>query len=79
MHSHMRSQEVEDITVKPLGYCPLDLFSGEPDRVKKALLELWDAWVSTSGANNNLRVFVEGHMLTPNANVRPIVIAGDVC
>lgn len=66
MHSHLKSTQGEDVSV---GYCPLDLFSGDSDRIRKALHALWDVWVSTSGAANNLRVFVEGHMLRPNVAV----------
>jgi inositol-pentakisphosphate 2-kinase len=69
MHSHMRSKEVKDIAAKALEYCPLDLYSGDPERVKKALHGLWEVWVGTSGATNNLRVFVDGHILRPNATV----------
>ncbi|CAL1694416.1 unnamed protein product [Somion occarium] len=62
MHSHLKTTEGEDAS---LGYCPLDLYSGEEKRVRKALDVLWDAWVGSSGGVNNFKIFVEGHMLRP--------------
>jgi len=64
MHSHLKSTEGEDVS---LGYCPLDLYSGDEGRVKKALHTLWDAWIGSSGSVNNFRVFVEGQMLKPSS------------
>ncbi|TCD63299.1 Inositol-pentakisphosphate 2-kinase [Steccherinum ochraceum] len=63
MHSHLKTTESEDVA---LGYCPLDLYSGDKERVTKALHTLWDIWIGSSGKVNNLRVFVEGHMLKPS-------------
>lgn len=66
MHSHYKSTEGQDVS---LGYCPLDLYSGEEERVRKALNSLWDVWIGSSGSVNNLRIFVEGHMLRPSTLV----------
>ncbi|GJE89480.1 inositol-pentakisphosphate 2-kinase [Phanerochaete sordida] len=66
MHAQVRG--ARDADADPAhAYCPLDLFSGEPDRVRTALCALWDTWVSSSGTTNNLRVFVHGHMVRPDA------------
>ncbi|RDX56425.1 inositol-pentakisphosphate 2-kinase [Lentinus brumalis] len=67
MHSHLKSTQGEDVS---LGYCPLDLFSGDPERVTRALHTLWDVWIGSGGTVNNLRVFVKGKMLKPTADVR---------
>ncbi|KAH8092504.1 inositol-pentakisphosphate 2-kinase [Cristinia sonorae] len=72
MHSHMKTTESEDAA---LGYCPLDLYSGDEDRVRKALHTLWDIWIGSSGSVNNLKVFVEGGMLKPStlpSTLRPL-------
>ncbi|KAI0362474.1 hypothetical protein OH77DRAFT_57725 [Trametes cingulata] len=63
MHAHLKSTQGEDVA---LGYCPLDLFSGNEGRMRKALGALWDVWVGSGGAVNNLRVFVNGKMLKPS-------------
>ena len=49
-----------------MGYCPLDLFSGDRARVSKAVEDLWDAWIQTDGHINNLKVFVEGVLIKPS-------------
>ena len=66
MHSHLKTAGSEDVA---LGYCPLDLYSGDEARVLKALHTLWDIWIGSSGGVNHLRVFVEGHMLKPSTLV----------
>ncbi|KAI0094412.1 inositol-pentakisphosphate 2-kinase [Irpex rosettiformis] len=68
MHAHLKSTDGKDVS---LGYCPLDLFSGDKVRVMKAMHNLWDAWIGSSGQVNNLRVFVGGTMLKPTSLVRP--------
>ncbi|KAG8833376.1 Inositol-pentakisphosphate 2-kinase [Serendipita sp. 399] len=62
MHSMRKVSEGDQAAV---GYCPLDLFSGDKDRVSKALTSLWDAWIRTDGHINNLKVFVEGKLIEP--------------
>ncbi|KAG7087645.1 hypothetical protein E1B28_013593 [Marasmius oreades] len=76
MHSFLRSQTSSDdaqAQAHPhaqgevaLGYCPLDLFSNDESRVRKALYALWDAWVESGGKVNNLKVFVDGKILRPD-------------
>lgn len=66
MHSHFKSTQGEEVS---LGYCPLDLYSGNETRVRKALIDLWDVWVGSSGNVNNMRVFVEGHTVVPSLQV----------
>jgi inositol-pentakisphosphate 2-kinase len=48
-------------------YCPLDLFSGDEGRIRKALGALWDTWVGSNGAINNLKVFVRGKTVKPQS------------
>ncbi|KAF7295572.1 NmrA domain-containing protein [Mycena indigotica] len=62
MHSHLRTLEGEVVATE---YCPLDLYSGEETRVRHALEVLWEAWISSEGAVNNLRLFVDGHKSEP--------------
>lgn len=52
-------------------YCPLELYSSNPERVKKALYALWDDWIQSHGAINMLRIFVNGKALDPD-EVTPI-------
>ncbi|KAG9091154.1 Inositol-pentakisphosphate 2-kinase [Ceratobasidium sp. 370] len=49
-------------------YCPLDLFSGDEARIRKALGALWDTWVKSDGAINNLKVFVKGKTVKPQSD-----------
>ncbi|KAK1218156.1 hypothetical protein PQX77_019176 [Marasmius sp. AFHP31] len=45
------------------GYCPLDLFSADEERVREALGALYDAWEATEGKVNNFKVFLGGKLL----------------
>ena len=63
MHAHEKIRAGETAA---MGYCPLDLFSGERERVSKALSNLWEAWVQSDGRINNLKVFVEGALIQPS-------------
>jgi len=47
-------------------YCPLELYSPDQERVKKALYALWDDWEQSNGTINMLRIFVNGRVLHPN-------------
>ena len=47
-------------------YCPLELYSSDPGRVKKAFYALWDDWVQSNGTINMLRIFVNGRVLDPS-------------
>ncbi|KAF9268954.1 hypothetical protein L218DRAFT_954378 [Marasmius fiardii PR-910] len=70
MHSFVRSQEDHQSSYGQgqvaLGYCPLDLFSNDEPRVRKALYTLWDAWVESEAKVNNLKIFVKGKVLLPD-------------
>ncbi|RDB21529.1 Inositol-pentakisphosphate 2-kinase [Hypsizygus marmoreus] len=62
MHSAMRAKGGETVSD---GYCPLDLFSGDEIRIKKAVYDLWDAWSESNGTVNNLKIFVRGKTIGP--------------
>lgn len=49
------------------GFCPLDLFSGNEERIRKYLHSLWTSWLSTNGEINNLRIFYDGKVIRPTA------------
>ncbi|QRW16483.1 kinesin motor domain protein [Rhizoctonia solani] len=66
MHAY-HSSRAETHEEKGITYCPLDLFSGDPGRVRKALGALWDAWDASGGSLNNLKIFVKGKILKPKA------------
>ncbi|TXT09991.1 uncharacterized protein COLE_03925 [Cutaneotrichosporon oleaginosum] len=74
LHQHHRGEDV-DGTV----YCPIDLYSTDRSRVRKALDGLWAQWHSSAGDKNNLRVYVDGKMvLPPSAELIPTAHAGDL-
>ncbi|KAF7317203.1 Inositol-pentakisphosphate 2-kinase [Mycena chlorophos] len=50
-------------------YCPLDLYSGDEDRMRTALEALWDGWERSGGEGNNFRVFLDGKRLAPGQTV----------
>ena len=60
-------------------YCPLELYSSNPERVKKALYALWDDWVQSNGTINNLRIFANGKVLDPNEVHRSLQLATSEC
>ncbi|KAJ7172035.1 inositol-pentakisphosphate 2-kinase [Mycena filopes] len=70
MHSHLKALSS--------GYCPLDLFSSDEPRMKKALNSLWDAWLDRNGAANNFRVFVEGKNTTPAEQQSIVGLVNDI-
>lgn len=47
-------------------YDPLDLYSDDPKRVRRALDALWTDWIATRGKTNNLRVFCNGALVRPD-------------
>jgi Inositol-pentakisphosphate 2-kinase len=60
MHSYFKSLRLETVDV---GCCPLDLFSGDEPRVRRAVSALWDSWVNAEGSANNLKIFSRGKLL----------------
>lgn len=62
IHSRVRMNSGEKACP---GYCPLDLFSGEEHRVRDAIYSLWDAWVTSNGTINNLKIFSQGNLVSP--------------
>lgn len=61
LHQHFRGELDEDA-----GYCPIDLYSGDETRVRKALAGLWNTWSKTDGKKNNLRVNIDGKAVLPS-------------
>jgi inositol-pentakisphosphate 2-kinase len=47
-------------------YCPLDLYSGEPRRIRVALEALVEGWVTSNGEINNFRLFKSGGLVVPS-------------
>ncbi|KAG9050651.1 Inositol-pentakisphosphate 2-kinase [Tulasnella sp. UAMH 9824] len=64
MHTHQRF--IKSPSKFKSEYCPLDLFSGDRERVRKALRDLWNSWVGSNGTINNLKIFVHGSNIPPN-------------
>ena len=64
MHTHQRF--IKSPSKFKSEYCPLDLFSGDRERVRKALQDLWNSWVGSNGTLNNLKIFVHGSNIPPN-------------
>ncbi|GAA5845307.1 hypothetical protein JCM3766R1_000725 [Sporobolomyces carnicolor] len=63
MHRYYRTRSIVE---HETGYCPLDLYSGDRARVRKAARALVASWESTAGETNNLRVFRKGVKLSPS-------------
>lgn len=47
-------------------YDPLDLYSQDEGRKKKAIKALWDDWKQTGGKTNNFRLFWNGQLVHPD-------------
>jgi len=62
MHTSMRSASGES---PANGYCPLDLFSPQETRIRKAVTALWESWIESDASTNNLRIFVDGIRVHP--------------
>ncbi|KAJ6531626.1 inositol-pentakisphosphate 2-kinase [Mycena vulgaris] len=74
MHSHLKTLKGETVAV---GYCPLDLYSGNESRIKTALSSLWDAWETSNGAVNSFKVFVRGKKISPAEKSTIVGIVND--
>ncbi|ORX37294.1 inositol-pentakisphosphate 2-kinase, partial [Kockovaella imperatae] len=68
LHEHFRG----NYTSEDVGYNPLDLFSGQQARMKKALEGLWLGWEASEGRKNNWRVYVDGQVVLPASVIKPI-------
>jgi inositol-pentakisphosphate 2-kinase len=51
------------------GYCPLDLFSPNPQRIYKAATSLWNSWIESNASINNLRIFIDGEIVKPTVRL----------
>jgi len=65
LHSHFRVQTGHG-KATVTDYCPLDLFSGDEDRLRRAIYSLWDAWIASDATANNLKIFVAGKYIRPS-------------
>ncbi|KAG8217673.1 inositol-pentakisphosphate 2-kinase [Butyriboletus roseoflavus] len=50
----------------PTQYCPLDLYSRDEARMRKAIRDLWNGWMQSDGTLNNMKVFISGKMIRPS-------------
>jgi len=66
MHSSLRVANGEAVSH---GYCPLDLFSPQEARIRRAVTTLWQAWIDSDATTNNLRIFLDGSRVKPNSDV----------
>ncbi|WWD05014.1 hypothetical protein V865_003085 [Kwoniella europaea PYCC6329] len=62
MHRHLKGHD----SSAEGKFCPLDLYSGEEVRMKKAINGLWGIWEHSQGKENNWRVFVNGERISPD-------------
>ncbi|KAF8447781.1 inositol-pentakisphosphate 2-kinase, partial [Boletus edulis BED1] len=62
MHTRFKFKD-GDVSTR---YCPLDLFSKDDARVRRAIRDLWGGWVQSNGSLNNMRLFVSGKMIRPS-------------
>jgi hypothetical protein len=60
-----RSKTSESLPSLTSDYCPIDLYSGDPKRVSRALEQLWLSWLEDNGQGNSLRLFVDGKIVDP--------------
>ncbi|KAI0053898.1 hypothetical protein FA95DRAFT_1551673 [Auriscalpium vulgare] len=60
MHCHLKQVKGGSAAAD---YCPLDLFSGTPERVSQAVAGLFTSWQKAEGSFNNLRIFFHGRVV----------------
>ncbi|KAG8907179.1 Inositol-pentakisphosphate 2-kinase [Tulasnella sp. 403] len=63
MHTHQRALKSPSAFVSK--YCPMDLFSEDEERIRKAVAALWEAWIGSDGSINNMKIFVNGTSILP--------------
>lgn len=61
--SSARSATTSSSPPSSADYCPLDLYSGDEHRMRRAVGELWRGWADGKGEGNSLRMFVNGELL----------------
>ncbi|BGP46284.1 hypothetical protein JCM10450v2_002126 [Rhodotorula kratochvilovae] len=66
MHRYHKAGAADDE-----GFCPLDLYSPDEERVKRALEQLYGSWKASGGTFNNLRVFYGGKRVSPDELASP--------
>ncbi|WVW84830.1 hypothetical protein I302_106865 [Kwoniella bestiolae CBS 10118] len=62
MHRHLKGHD----SSAEGKFCPLDLYSGDESRMRKAINGLWGIWQESGGKENNWRVFVNGERVIPD-------------
>lgn len=63
LHSYFRARNGRQTVTK---YCPLDLFSGDENRLRQAIRSLWGDWVASDATVNNLKIFAAGKYIRPS-------------
>lgn len=69
MHRYMKQghkHPMQALETHQTGYCPLDLYSGDQERVSRAIRALWSDWKASCGGTNNIRLFVDGRRVEPH-------------
>ena len=65
LHRLHRAQSGEQTHSQAGDYCPLDLYSGDIERTQRAVMSLVQAWKTSGGKGNNLKLFWKGRMILP--------------
>ncbi|KAK4686099.1 hypothetical protein P7C73_g4040, partial [Tremellales sp. Uapishka_1] len=60
LHQHLKNPG------SAVDYCPLDLYSGDEDKMRKSMRDLWGGWTASGGKGNNWRVSVDGKEVSPS-------------
>ncbi|GAA5883389.1 hypothetical protein JCM16303_006725 [Sporobolomyces ruberrimus] len=63
MHRYYRSRSIDEHLE---GYCPLDLYSRDEARIRKAVRALYCIWLESNGEANSFRIFHNGERITPD-------------
>ncbi|EJD53155.1 hypothetical protein AURDEDRAFT_54632 [Auricularia subglabra TFB-10046 SS5] len=63
IHAHYKKVQGQIVAE---GFCPLDLYSGDSERVSRAMSSLWQTWITAEDDNiHNMRVFLDGKTADP--------------